>query len=277
MTAASNRTRGRRGNRDSSSGLSLVLSRQGRGGAMTEIQWRLVSQGGHLYEHIVAQIRQLIEDQALKPGDRLPPERDLAQLLGVSRASVREAVKTLEARGHLDVRHGRGVSIRTPEPMGDALRAELVGREVGLRELFAMREVLEVPAAGWAAVRATPESAAELERMLVQLDEQVVKSPPDFSTLRSLDAGLHLQIARVAGNRFLLRTMGVLQDMLNAGMETTLVISGRLERSSYDHRRVVAAIAAGSPEAARRAMRSHIRGAQAAALHQLGEQDGPAG
>ncbi len=244
---------------------------------MTEIQWRPVSQRGHLYEHIVAQIRQLIEDNALRPGDRLPPERDLAQLLGVSRASVREAVKTLEARGYLEVRHGRGVSIRAPEPLDDSLRAELVGREVGLRELFAMREVLEVPAAGWAAARARPEDVAELEQLLASLNQQASTSPPDFTTLRNLDAGLHLHVARVAGNRFLIRTMGVLHDMLNAGMETTLAVPGRLERSARGHRRIVEAIAAGNPEAARRAMRAHIRGAGEAALRRLSERDGSAG
>lgn len=241
---------------------------------MTQIQWRPVHQGGHLYEHIVAQIRQLIEDHELKPGDRLPPERDLAQLLGVSRASVREAVKTLEARGHLEVRHGRGVSVRAPELVQDALRAELIGREVGLRELFAMREVLEVPAAGWAAAAAGPERVAELEAALVDLAQQAEKPNPDFAVLRNLDAGFHLHIARIAGNRFLVRTMGVLHDMLNAGMETTLVVPGRLKRSAHDHRRIVTAIAEGNAETARRAMRAHIRGAEAAALHRLGNQEG---
>ncbi|HZD64590.1 MAG TPA: FadR/GntR family transcriptional regulator [Acidimicrobiales bacterium] len=241
---------------------------------MSEVRWRPVHQGGHLYSHIVAQIRQLIEDQALRPGDQLPPERELAQRLGVSRASVREAVKTLEARGYLDVRHGRGVSVRAREPMGDTLRAELAGREVGLRDLFAMREVLEVPAAGWAAAGAGPGQVAELDGKVEELVHQATRDAPDFATLRRLDAGLHLHIAEVAGNPFLWRTMGVLHEMLNASMETTLVIPGRLARSARDHRRILKAIAAADSQGARRAMRDHIRGAEAAAMARLAAEDG---
>lgn len=236
---------------------------------MTGVQWQPVNQAGHLYERVVNQITRLIEERSLQPGDRLPPERELAQLLGVSRPSLREAVKTLEALGHLEVRHGLGVTVRSADRLGDTLRAGLVDREIGLQDLFAMREVLEVPAAGWAAVNCEPGHVAGLEAILAELADQAALLPPDFASLRDLDARFHLQIAEIAANRFLTRTMGVLRDMLDTGMETTLSLPGRLARSARDHRRIIEAIVAGDSGAAKRAMRAHIRGAQAAALRRL--------
>lgn len=236
---------------------------------MSQLEWQPITQPGQLYERIVAQTKQLVEDKALQAGDRLPPERELARLLGVSRASLREAIKTLEARGYLEVRHGQGVFVRSPEVMGDALRAELLGRSVDVPEFFAMREVLEVTAAGWAACAASAPYVAELEQMLDELDRQGAVRPLDIVAIRRHDVSIHLLIAKMAGNQFLLRTMAVLQDMLNANMETTLVLPGRLERASKEHHRIVKAIAAGNQEAARRAMRVHIRNVRAAALGRL--------
>lgn len=239
---------------------------------MTGVQWQPVNQAGHLYERVVNQITRLIEERSLQPGDRLPPERELAQLLGVSRPSLREAVKTLEALGHLEVRHGLGVTVRSADRLGDTLRARLVDREVGLQDLFAMREVLEVPAAGWAAINCEPEHVSGLEAILAELADRAAPLPPDFTILRDLDARFHLQIAEIAANRFLTRTMGVLHDMLDTGMETTLSLPGRLARSARDHRRILEAIVAGDSEAAKRAMRAHIQGAQAAAMRRLRDE-----
>ena len=97
------------------------------------------------------QIERFVAGNGLAPGDRLPGERELCELLGVSRASVREALRSLETRGLVRVRHGKGVFVAAPDEGERALQRFSRLREVGLEELFAMREVLEVPAAGWAA------------------------------------------------------------------------------------------------------------------------------
>jgi len=186
--------------------------------------------------------------------------RELARLLGVSRPSLREAIRTLQAVGRVSVQHGTGAWVQAP----DAMRRLEATREIGLRELFGMREVLEVPAAGWAAEAAGEEAVAALFGLLDSM-----RATTDFEELRRLDAEFHLRIAELAGNRFLLRTMGVLHEMLRQGMETTLKIPGRLGRSQAEHRRVAAAISARDPQAARRAMRAHIAAAQRAALARL--------
>lgn len=214
---------------------------------------------------IAERIEQLIVDRGLQPGDRLPPERALAEELGVSRPSLREAIKTLEAVGRVRIRHGTGVWIQAP----DEMRRLQASRDVGLVELFAMREVLEVPAAGWAAAARSDAGVERLARLVA--DMELIDHIDD---LRRHDIEFHLSVAEMAGNRFLVRTMGVLHAMLLQGMETTLKIPGRLERSRVEHRRIVAAIKAGDATAAERAMRAHIRAAQRAAAARLAGERG---
>ena len=227
--------------------------------------WRPVGPQDRLYERIVERLENLIAAKQLRPGDRLPSEREMASLLRVSRPSIREAVRTLEGRGRLRVLHGKGIFASQPGSLVSAMAT----RQIGLRELFAMREVLEVPAAGWAAESATPFQLESLARSLEALDTAAAATAPDYALLQSLDSTFHLRIAEAAGNRFMLRTLGVLQEMLAAGMQTTLTIPGRLALSRRDHRAICNAIVTGKSSAARQAMRAHIRSAGAAALKRV--------
>lgn len=230
--------------------------------------WQSIAPVGTVSNRIAQQIVDLIGAETLKPGDRLPPERDLAALLGVSRPSVREAVKTLEAQGRLWVRHGQGVFVASPRPQQD-LRAALAQQEVTLGELFAMREVLEVPAAGWAARAADEARLAAAAAALEDLNSSSRTDNPDFELLRDLDAAFHMRVVEAAGNRFLRQTLGVLQEMLAVGMETTLLVPGRLEASRREHEGLLAAVRLGDAAAARAAARRHIRAAHSAARRYL--------
>ena len=229
--------------------------------------WQPVKQEGSLSERIVLQVEQLIRDESLRPGDRLPAEREMAQLLGVSRPSLREAVRMLEARGQLRVKHGRGVFVEAPRSEQE-LRSALMDHEMSLFELYAMREVLEVPAAGWAAERIGKEDLVQLREVLDQI-ESALEPEPDYQRLGELDAQFHLLVAMAAGNRFLQQTSLVLSEMLHAGMETTLTIPGRPQASRRDHERVYAALAGHDPVAARRAAKSHIHGARTSAVRRV--------
>jgi GntR family transcriptional repressor for pyruvate dehydrogenase complex len=238
--------------------------------------WKSLAPEGTVSDRIARQILTLIASEEIRPGDRLPSERDLATLLGVSRPSVREAVKALEAQGRLHVRHGQGVFVAAPQSQED-LRDALAQHEVTLGELFAMREVLEVPAAEWAAaaghhVRIDAASAA-----LDKLNSASSLDPPDFTVLRELDAAFHMRLVEAADNRFLRQTLGVLQEMLATGMETTLLIPGRLAKSRAEHERILDAVRRGDSAAARNAARRHIRSAQAAARHRLESERRDAG
>lgn len=227
--------------------------------------WTPVQQPGSLATRIAAQIERLVADERLKPGDRLPPERELAILLGVSRPSLREAIRSLAAQGKVSVRHGQGVFVEA-DATTRRLRSDLAEIEVNLAELFAMREVLEVPAAGWAATQASPEQLEAIERAFAGLESAISEKSIDWAELQKLDAAFHESIVRACGNRFLLRTLGVLNEVMVAGMQTTLQIPGRLEKSATDHRRLLEAIRRRDAAGARAAARAHIRAAHTAAL-----------
>lgn len=236
--------------------------------------WEPISQPGSLSDRIVAQIERLISEESLRPGDRLPSEREMAELLGVSRPSVREAVRMLEARGRLKVRHGNGVFVEAPRSQRE-LQAALGETELTLNELYAMREVLEVPAAAWAAESAGPEQVRSARAALDELNG-AIDAGKDPDQLRHLDAAFHLAVAAAAGNRFLRQTSHVLHNMVLAGMQTTLLIPGRIEVARRDHERIITAIEAHDPVAARRAARAHIRGAHTAAARRLADEARPA-
>jgi len=225
--------------------------------------WSPIKEAGSLTDRIVTRIEELIAAEQLEPGERLPAEREMARLLGVSRPALREAVKTLEAHGRVVVKHGQGVFVGHGEE--DAVRARLAHLQVSLEELFAMRQVLEVPAAAWAATNATPEELESL-RHAFEAEDEARRQPIDFDALGRLDATFHLRIVEMAKNRFLLQTLGILQDMLAAGMDTTLAIPGRVEQSRRDHRALFEAIRSRDPDAASAAAAAHILGAREAAL-----------
>ncbi|WP_203433426.1 FadR/GntR family transcriptional regulator [Jiangella asiatica] len=234
--------------------------------------WQRVNESGSVSQRIVTQIEHLLDSGELKPGDRLPTERDLAQLVGASRPSVREAVRILQAQGRLDVKHGLGVFVTEP-PQAPDLGAALNHPELDIDELFSMREVLEVPAASWAAERITEAEVESLRGILDDLDAAFDADPADFQQLARLDAAFHLTIADIADNRFLRQTSHVLHDILISGMKTTLLIPGRREKSRAQHERILDALAGNDPAAAGRAARSHIRSAHRAALARLAAED----
>jgi GntR family transcriptional regulator, transcriptional repressor for pyruvate dehydrogenase complex len=229
-------------------------------GVPEAVSWRGMGSSEPLFTRVAEQVERFIAGNGLTAGDRLPGERDLCRLLGVSRASVREALRSLQARGLVDVRHGKGVFV-----------AER--REIGMDELFAMREVLEVPAAGWAATAATDEQLRVVEQAFEELEEAVLGRSP-ARELQALDSRLHLLIAEYASNRFLAMTQSALQEMLVRSMETTLAIPGRPARSLREHAEIVQALGARDPVRARAAARRHIRSAHRAAVRRMSSDPG---
>ena len=106
-----------------------------------------------------------------------------------------------------------------------------------LAELFAMREVLEVPAAQWAAQNKNDVALQAVQAAFEALDEALAEEPRRYDQLQELDAQFHLRIVQAAGNRLLVQTQGVLNELLRTGMQTTLAIEGRAEKSRHEHKR----------------------------------------
>ncbi|MBO0803200.1 MAG: FadR family transcriptional regulator [Nocardiopsaceae bacterium] len=244
-------------------------------GAADDELWTPVRQGS-IADLIARRILDVIASDKLRPGDRLPSERDLAAMLGASRPSLREALRSLKAQGHVEIRHGAGVFVADPATTR-TLRDALFAEEMSLIELFDMREVLELPAASWAARHHDPDKLAAVTAAHDALREASLRPGIDVDRLQQLDAAFHLRIVEAAGNRFLSRTLGVLQEMHARGMETTLRIPGRLEASRADHQRILDALLAGDAVAARRAARAHINAVRTAALTRLQADEQEAG
>ena len=214
---------------------------------------------------IATQLMDLIELKKLSPGDKLPPERQLADLLAVSRPSLREALHILQAQGLVQIKHGQGTFVQEPI-VAQELRASMMSKTHGLNELFDAREVLEVPASKWAAEKATKEDIRLLRTTLNQIDTVTASHPIDFDQLQLLDAKFHLTIVGVAGNRFINQTLNVLQDVMRMSMETTLRLPGRSEISRSEHSEILMAIENGDGELASKLTLKHITGARKTAV-----------
>lgn len=238
-----------------------------------EQAWVPVRQGS-VADLIARSIVDMVAGESLRPGDRLPPERELAALLGVGRPSLREALRSLKSQGRVAIRHGAGVFVADPETTR-VLRTALYAEAIDLEELFNMREVLELPAAAWAARNGRNGDMTKVKKVVEAYEtaaEASLEPDLDWNHLGALDAAFHLRIVEAADNQFLARTQGILQEILSRGMETTLRIPGRLEKSRADHRRIMDAILAGNPTAARRAAQIHIRAARKAALDRMRQE-----
>ncbi|MGV1049119.1 MAG: FadR/GntR family transcriptional regulator [Solirubrobacterales bacterium] len=230
---------------------------------------------GTLYVRIANQVRELIASRNLGPGDRLPTERELATMLGVSRVPIREAVRTLAAEGAVEVRRGRGmfVAARGIEATIEQLNSALLEQRDVFADLFAVRRLLEPAAAGWAANQLEGEDAEKLERIVAGMEAVARSKSPDLDAMAELDAEFHVEIAAASENRVMLRLMQGIQDLHREQLETSLRYRGRLPETVMDHRRIVDAILAKDPVGASLAMTDHLARSEAATVGRL---EGPA-
>ena len=201
-------------------------------------------------------------------GAALPSERDLAQQAGLSRTSVREALRILEVDGLIEIRPGRGGGARVRRPAGDELTRQLElfiwGRNVGAEHLHDVRTALETLGAEGAARYRTDADVVELIRRTEAVENAVGNLD------RYLDANLawHMAVARASHNELLVSIMEVLSNAIHDATESNAFNSPQLRRATLDiHRAILDAIIAGDPDAARRRMARHVIAARDVALH----------
>ncbi len=209
-----------------------------------------------IYEDIVRQVKGLISDGRLTSGDRLPPERELAERLRVSRTSVREALRSLQSRGLIEIRAGEGAFVRdvSVEALIEPLALVILPHREAVGELFEARRILEPAIAALAARRATREEVGEMERILEEQAREVAQG----RTGMAQDSALHAAIAGAAHNRAIVRIVNALLDLLAQSREESLLTPGRPTRSHRDHVRMLDAIRRGDEAAAHLAMRTHL-------------------
>lgn len=224
-----------------------------------------------LYKRIARHVRELIETKQLQPGERLPAERDLARMLGVSRVPIREAMRTLSAQGLIEIRRGQGMFVASSsvDATVDQLTNALLKQRDLLAELFAVRRLLEPASAQWAAARREADDLANLERLVGDMRQAGERNPPDYDTIGERDTQLHVEIAAASDNRVLVRIMQAIQDLHREQLETSLRYRDRVHDTLKDHERIVHAIAAGDPVEARTAMLDHLASGEAATMARI--------
>lgn len=214
-----------------------------------------------LTDDAIDQIKAMIVGGELRPGDRLPPEKDLAERLGLSRNSLREAIKALEVIRVVDVRRGDGTYVTSLEP---ALLLEAISFGLDLHndrsvlELFAVRRILEAHAAGLAAQRVDAEQIAALA------DEvDAVDGATSLDELVAHDVRLHRLIATFSGNRYLAGLIESLSaNTVRARVWRGLTQEGAAERTLVEHRALVEALAAHDVERASVLASAHVSGVE---------------
>lgn len=214
------------------------------------------SSDGAAGAQVVDHVRRLIEAGRLKPGDRLPPERDLAQQMGVSRPTLRSGLRSLQTMGVIRARQGSGTYIADGPPrLGEAPLRFLAALHGFTRdEMFEARRVLEVGTAGLSATRATSEQmsamAEEVASMFASLDQ-----PQEFLIH---DVQFHRAVAAGSQNPVLATLIDTVAELVYETRRTTVERATDLKESAEMHRRIYQAIKARDPERARAEMSAHL-------------------
>lgn len=208
-----------------------------------------------LYRKIARQLSQLIAAGEFTPGQRLPAERDLAQQLGVSRPSVREALIALEIEGKVEVRVGSGVFVTAQQPSVTPVPLQ---EGEGPFELIKARSIVEGETAASAAEEAEPADVAAIRQAVAEME----RAHAEEQGSDTADRAFHLAIARGTHNGPLLSVVQLLWDQGRGAvwkqMEKHFETPDLREATVRDHRAILEAIEAHDPAAARVAMRRHL-------------------
>ena len=211
-----------------------------------------------LYERIVAQIEQRILRGDLHVGDQLPPERELGEQFGVSRTAVREAVKALRQKGLLETYPGRGTFITdgTSQAMRHSLNLVVsLGAAHGSEDLVQVREILEPEIAALAAVRVTAEQLAALDKAVAVMNAAL----NDAEAFIEGDLDFHLALAEATQNDIIPILIDSIIDRLREQRKRIFLTPGGAQRGQFHHKRILKAVKQRDPDAARKAMRAHLK------------------
>lgn len=213
----------------------------------------------HLFSVALEQIKSLITSDGISPGARLPGERELGKRLGISRSSVREALRALEVMGFVDIRSRSGTYVANPaeEGLHVSLRQSLINSRAGsVRQIFELRELIEPGIAALAAQRAVASDLAALRQSLVEM-ETCIERENLVGTILA-DAWFHHTITKAAGNAYLTELMDDVVYSLEESRKVSLLIPDQGKRALSGHRHIYDAIEVRDASAAASAMQQHL-------------------
>lgn len=209
---------------------------------------------------VIDQIKTAIQKGEFLPGDKLPPERDLAKQFSVSRGVVREAISVLESKGVVEVKPGKGVFLSTnpQEDLFELLNSLVENENSSLIELLELRQSIESQAAYYAAQRRTQRELDKIEDALNKLEacflEGKVAAEEDFQ--------FHMAVAEASHNSMMVHTLRLIADVIIQGLyearSDALLIPGQAKIAMEEHKKIFQAIKDKDPESARNAMINHL-------------------
>lgn len=206
-----------------------------------------------LYEQVAEQISAWIAEHGLRPGDKLPAERELAARLGVSRATLSQALVALEVIGAVAVRHGDGTVV-AQSPGASRIVEAVRAHANRLPEIIETRDALETKTASLAAARRTEADLARIEDALLLMEADVESGGRGVEG----DEHFHAAVTAAAHSLLLSRLMAEIADLIRETRIGSLSQPGRPRDSLAGHRAIADAIRAGDPDGAARAMHAHV-------------------
>jgi len=211
-----------------------------------------------LYESVIGQIMELIKNNELKPGDKILPERELAEKLSISRGSLREAFRVLESRGFIKSKPGGGRYIREIRKNGhnDTENIVLSLEKSSILELLEAREIFEVKIVELAAQRATIEDTELIEQALNKMNQE---EELKYGKETESDTEFHLAIARASHNFVFINIIQLHLDLLKETRGKTWKIPGRREKQLEEHQKIFQSIKEHNSKKAGEAMLKHLR------------------
>lgn len=212
-------------------------------------------------DEAILKIKEMLLSGQLRPGDRLPPEKELSEELGLSRSSLREAVKALELIRVLDVRRGDGTYVTSLEPrlLLEAMSFVVdLHQDASIMDLFEVRRILEPAAAVIAARKADPQDIEKLTMILAEVDEDT-----SIEDLVAHDLKFHGYISDLSGNSYLSSLLESLSSStLRARIWRGLTEANSIARTLAEHQAIVDAMVAGDPDLVRSCVTVHISGVE---------------
>ncbi len=214
-----------------------------------------------LYENVMQQFEQLLNDDVYKPGDKILPERELALQLGVSRNTLREVLKALELIGILETRQGGGYYL-CESPNSNLVSASFrflkVNSNQDIRDLMQTRRILETASAALAALYATEETVAILRHDVDQMRQNFHNA----KVISKYDLDFHFQISKASGNMFLNSLTEVMNHPIHELMLKTAQFDDLIIKAVDYHEKILNAIVLRDSEGAQRYMNEHLLGVE---------------
>jgi DNA-binding FadR family transcriptional regulator len=204
------------------------------------------------FEAVVEQVRTAVDLALLVPGDRLPPERELAAMFDVSRPTVREALRVLAMSGYVGIRRGSAggayVLERPRSDQADRVREDLSAHRRELSALLEWRRVVEAEAAALAATRISDDQLRALRARLVESGGRHVRS---HGLWRAADSRFHIAIAEATGNPYMLETVRKVRAQLAHALDALILLRQAIEpAAAHEHEAILAALQARDPDLA---------------------------